>query len=190
MTPPSHTPYWEGKLVRLRSVEPDDWQNFQFFNQDSIYDRWTYFLDFPQSLETIKSWTASMAAGSGNSLEFRWMIETLNGEFVGTINSHTINPRAGTFQYGIATLRHTWRNGYAREAALTVMRHYFHELRYQKANVHIYSINPGSVAFHEALGFQHEGRIRRMGFTDGEYYDHIMMGMTVEEFNQKWAGKF
>ncbi len=35
---------------------------------------------------------------------------------------------------------------------------------------------------HEHLGFQCEGRLRRMEFTQGHYADHLLYGLTVEEW--------
>jgi hypothetical protein len=33
------------------------------------------------------------------------------------------------------------------------------------------------------LGFQYEGRLRRMVYTNGNFYDQIYYGMMVEEFD-------
>jgi RimJ/RimL family protein N-acetyltransferase len=38
---------------------------------------------------------------------------------------------------------------------------------------------------HESLGFQVEGRLRRMVYTDGGFHDEVVYGMTVEEFREK-----
>jgi ABC-type microcin C transport system duplicated ATPase subunit YejF len=40
---------------------------------------------------------------------------------------------------------------------------------------------------HERLGFQQEGRLRRMFFVDGAYVDDVIFGMTAEEFEQRHA---
>lgn len=37
---------------------------------------------------------------------------------------------------------------------------------------------------HEALGFKKEGVIRRMVYTNGNYYDEVIYGMTSEEFDE------
>ena len=177
--------YWQGEKVRLRSIETEDWRHFLKFEEDVIYNRFTYFVDFPSSPEGLKDWTQKLATAPTQNDEYRWVIETLDGTFVGTINIHTIDSRSGTFQYGIAILSEHWRKGYAAEAVRMVLRYFFDEKRYQKANVHIYAINPGSVTFHEQLGFQHEGCLRRMGYTAGEYFDHILMGITREEFKER-----
>ncbi len=36
--------------------------------------------------------------------------------------------------------------------------------------------------FHEKLGFQRDGRLRRMIFTDGQFHDEILLGLTDTEF--------
>ena len=42
--------------------------------------------------------------------------------------------------------------------------------------------NTGSLELHRKLGFQEEGRLRQMIYTDRKYYDEIVLGMTVKEF--------
>jgi RimJ/RimL family protein N-acetyltransferase len=63
------------------------------------------------------------------------------------------------------------------------------ELRYQKVTVHIYSFAEPSVKLHESLGFQLEGRIRRAVFTNGQYFDELIYGLTKEEFAALGVGQ-
>jgi RimJ/RimL family protein N-acetyltransferase len=86
------------------------------------------------------------------------------------------------FNMGWASAAQYWRKGYATEAIQIVLRYFFDELRYQKVNVHIYDFNSGSIELHRRLGFQEEGRLRRMGYTQGQHYDWLLLGMTREEF--------
>ena len=46
----------------------------------------------------------------------------------------------------------------------------------------IHADNAVSLRLHERLGFQQEGRLRQMLYTDGRYIDVFMFGMTAEEF--------
>lgn len=48
--------------------------------------------------------------------------------------------------------------------------------------MHIYAFNTASQALHERLGFQQEGRVRRMIYTDGQYHDELIYGLTGDEF--------
>jgi RimJ/RimL family protein N-acetyltransferase len=175
---------WRGDLVRLRAVEPDDWQVLFEWDQDTEVMRLSGDVPFPQSREGAKKWATEQAVRETKDDSFRWVVESLNGEFVGMIETHFCKRRHGTFQYGIAVCREHWRKGYASEAIRLVLAYYFRELRYQKVNAHVYSFNGASLQLHRKLGFRQEGRLRRMVFVDGGFHDEIVFGMTAEEFEQ------
>jgi len=177
--------YWQGELVRLRAVEPDDWEAFHAWNQDAESARRSWFIPFPRSAEGTRRWTDQEAMQGAIGDRFRWVIETLDGEMAGTINSHSTEPREGTFGYGLAVRSDYQRRGLASEAVTLVLRYFFRELRYQKCTVHVFSFNEPSIRLHERLGFQLEGRIRRMIYTDGRFFDDLVFGLTAEEFDAK-----
>jgi len=177
--------FWQGERVRLRAVELEDWEHFFAWNEDTFFEQTTDRIHIPQSEEKVKKWVADVAVAEPKNDEYRWVIENRAGEFVGTLNTHTCNPRHGTFQYGLAIRREYWRQGYASEAIRMVLRYFFGELRYQKVNVHIYDFNHASVELHRKLGFQEEGRLRRMGYAGGHYFDWILLGLTREEFGSE-----
>jgi len=119
------TNIWQGKLVRLRALEPEDWKAFFDWDQDTDMARYTYWLPFPGSQEAAKKWTAEQALDRGKTHEYKWVIENLREEFVGMLNTHTCDPRVGTFQYGVAVKREHWRKGYASEAIRIVLGYFF-----------------------------------------------------------------
>jgi RimJ/RimL family protein N-acetyltransferase len=96
----------------------------------------------------------------------------------------------GHFGYGLSIAKDHRRKGYASEAVLLLLRYFFQELRYQKVTIQVASFNQDSIGLHEHLGFQLEGRIRRAGFTGGQYWDELNYGLTVEEFQEKHVHKF
>ncbi len=175
------TNLWQGQHVRLRAVESRDWEAFHANDADSDAARPSYLVSLPRSEAATKAWAESESKQPmGDAMRFA--IETLDGVLVGTINTHNCNPRNGTFSYGIAIFRVHWRKGYAREAIRLVLGYYFHELRYQKVTTTVYDFNESSLKLHASMGFVQEGRLRRMGFTEGKYFDEIVVGMTREEF--------
>ena len=107
---------WEGKLVRLRAVEPGDWQHFFDWDADTEFARHDYDIWFPGSREASHKWTEELAMSAAKNHEYRRVIETLAGEFAGTLNTHTCDARVGCFRYGVAIRREHWRKGYATEA--------------------------------------------------------------------------
>lgn len=179
------TNIWEGKRVRLRAIEPGDWEIHYEWDQDSEAARSVDHVWFPNSAERARKWAQEQAAKDPQGDHFQFQIETLAGEHVGTINSQHCDPRCGTFSYGIAVMAKHQRKGYASEAILLVLRNFFLERRYQKVTPHVYSFNEASIRLHERLGFQLEGRLRRMVYTNGQFYDLLYYGMTAEEFTEK-----
>ncbi len=173
---------WQGEKVRLRAVEPRDWESFDRWDQDTEIARLCYYIPFPRCAEGTRKMANDMSLAGPKNDDFRWMIETLAGEAVGTINTHHCDSRYGTFEYGLAIAREHWNHGYASQAVRLVLAYYFGELRYQKCTVHVYDFNPASLHLHEKLGFTQEGRLRRMIYTEGMYHDEFVLGMTAEEF--------
>lgn len=177
---------WQGARARLRAVEPEDWELFHYYDSgsDTEADRLADSIPFPASRETAKKWAGERSLAEPRNDQFWWVIESLEGEVVGTITSHTCSPRNGTFQYGIGIRREQWRKGYATDAIHLVLRFFFRELRYQKVNATVYAFNEASLALHRRLGFREEGRLRRMIFSNGAFHDEVILGLTAEEFDE------
>ena len=176
--------FWQGNAIRLRAVEPEDWKYFIEWDKDIRFSQFTDDLLFPDSSDRVKRWVAELTLAEPWKHDFRMMIESVEGGCVGTLNSHTCDPRAGTFQYGIYIEQQHRCKGYGTEAVRLLLAYFFHELRYQKVNVTIHAFNEDSIQFHRKLGFFEEGRLRQMIFSNGRYYDEIILGMTIEEFNR------
>jgi RimJ/RimL family protein N-acetyltransferase len=184
----SETPSaWTGKLVRLRSPEPDDAKAFNADSLDTEGQRMGYEVTFPRSLERTRQWATDEALSDGaGRFTYRWAIELVQGgQLVGSMNTHDADARNGNFQYGIAIFRDQRGKGYASEAISLVMRYYFQELRFNKANATVFGFNEPSLALHRKLGFTEEGRIRQNIFTNGVYHDEHWFGMTAAEFRER-----
>jgi len=177
---------WQGKLIRLRAIEPTDWETYFAWNFDDQQTRPLYFIPFPQSREAVRRWAEQESTQSLKDDNVRFTIaRTEDNAVVGDLGVHDADPRVGTFSYGINIKREEQRKGYASEAILLLLRYYFQERRYQKVTATVYSFNEASIRLHEHLGFQLEGRLRRMVYTDGAYHDQVLYGLTVEEFREK-----
>ncbi|TQR46140.1 GNAT family N-acetyltransferase [Paenibacillus popilliae] len=174
--------YWKGKRIRLRTPVADDIVIF-----DSLDDSILQNMDsiaFPRTQAQMEEWIEQISQGaSENSHDFYWIAEDANkGDVVGTMEIDGTDPKNGTFDYAISVFPAYRGKGYASDMILTVLKHYFFELRYQKATVCIYSFNEASMNLHRKLGFIQEGRLRSMIYTNGKYHDEVYFGMTKEEF--------
>lgn len=173
---------WQGKRIRLRAVEPSDWEHFFNWNFDTEQARAVDRVWPPQSAEGSRRWAAEQAAAKFSDGDYMWIIETLDGGFAGCINTFDCNRRVGAFKYGLSVHPDYRRQGFASEAIALVLRYFFDELRYQKVTVLVYSFNEASLKMHKRLGFQPEGCLRRVVYTHGQYFDELYFGMTREEF--------
>jgi RimJ/RimL family protein N-acetyltransferase len=140
-----------------------------------------WHVPFPQSAEAVRRWAEQEATRTPEGDAFRFVIENAAGDFVGDLTTHNCDPRVGAFSYGITIMRDYRRRGYAADAIAVALRYYFRELRYQKATVRVFSFNEASIRLHQRLGFEQEGRIRRTVYTDGQYFDELIFGLTAEE---------
>lgn len=182
------TNIWQGHRVRLRGVEPGDWEVHFEWDQDSEMQRRLDFIHTPRSRESTRRWAEQEAIRTHDDDTYQWEIEALDsGMLVGGIGTHRCDRRVGVFGYGLAIREEHQRKGYASEAILLVCRYYFDELRYQKVTTPVYSFNEPSIRLHEHLGFQREGRLRRVVYTRGQHYDALFYGMTAEEFRERHA---
>lgn len=178
--------FWRGDRVLLRTLEQKDLDaDAQSATAvDSEADRYQSEIDFPYSSEPDRTELEQRCKREPGDDSFFWIIENLEGENVGYINTFDCERRVGVFKYAIVIRHPYWRRGYASEAIKIVARYYFRELGYQKLNSLVYSFNKRSLRMHEKLGFLFEGRLRRTAYTNGRHYDTIVFGMTSEEFDR------
>lgn len=177
--------YWEGTKIRLRAVEPKDAEAHFRFNLRDDYGMLDQIYP-PGSLSRVEQWASRRSLEGLENDAYSFQIEAIgSGELVGGIATHHCDQRLGVLSYGLHVFEEHRGRGYASEAIRLVLRYYFQERRYQKANVGVFAINEPSRRLHESLGFQLEGRIRRSVLTRGEFSDMLEFGMTVEEFRDR-----
>ncbi|MFC4115908.1 GNAT family N-acetyltransferase [Nonomuraea zeae] len=177
------TSVWVGERVRLRAKEPDDWEAFHSFEEDSDAVRNGWRLHPPSSAAYAKKRTAEEAEQRPDLDDPDLVIATRDGNVpVGSIGAHHSDRDHGTFAYGISVGTPYHRKGYASEAIVLLLRYMFFERRFQKAEAWVYSSNDASLALHRRLGFVEEGRRRRSHYANGRYDDEVLFGMTIEEF--------
>lgn len=177
--------YWDGKTIRLRAITSDDAEAMYRFNLTDDYGMIDRIFP-PGSLARVQDWVDRQTLSGFDDHSFSFQMEdTETGELVGGIAAHAVDARIGIVGYGVWVFEGHRGKRYASEAICLVLRYYFQELRFQKANVTVYDINEPSKRLHESLGFQREAQLRRSVFTNGEYSDLLTYGMTVEEFRER-----
>ncbi|MFS0694392.1 GNAT family N-acetyltransferase [Streptomyces nitrosporeus] len=176
---------WTGGKIRLRGVEPEDWEGFRDLARDTLDVRGSDLVEPPRSAEGFRLWTAERAGRPPGGGAFRLVVEELEGRaFAGTVTVGETDSRAGRFRTGVGIGREHRRKGYAAEAVGLVLTYMFAEQRYNKCEVEVFAFNDASLALHRRLGFVEEGRLRQHEFFAGAYHDVVLLGVTAAEH---WA---
>jgi hypothetical protein len=71
---------WQGQKVRLRAIEPEDWEYFNTENLDTEIARLCYAIPFPTSRERDRRWAAEHAAAEAKNDAFDFAIENLENQ--------------------------------------------------------------------------------------------------------------
>lgn len=171
----------DGKLVRLRALEPEDAERaYRWINDREV----THFLmaRYPYSLAAEKDW-AAQAAKTNDFTDLRFAIETLDGVHIGICGLHHGRPEDRLADLGIMIgEKEYWSQGYGTDAMLTVLRFAFYQMNLNKVTLGVFEINPRARAVYEKCGFVEEGRGREEYYQDGRYIDVIRMGVLRREF--------
>ncbi|MBI9013206.1 MAG: GNAT family N-acetyltransferase [Clostridiales bacterium] len=172
--------FWESEHIRFRRFKESDWEKLYETQNDSHEVRC-----FEGGLEPLKT-EATYKQYILDNLEsaYKYAIEDIDSNYVGTASISGINPSAGTFYITVQVFKEYRKRGYAKEAIKMMLNYAFNELRLNKANSETIDINYGSIKLHESVGFTIEGTRRQNVFTEGKYHDEILFGMTRDEYRK------
>jgi RimJ/RimL family protein N-acetyltransferase len=171
----------EGKLVRLRAVEPEDAERaFRWINDREV----TQYLmaRYPFSLAAEKEWVETSAKPNEFG-EARFAIETRDGKHIGFCGLLRGRPEDRNTELGIMIGdKSFWSNGYGTDAMMTLLRFAFEQMNMHKVALGVFEFNERAQACYRKCGFVEEGRFREEYFQDGRYWDVIRMSVLRREF--------
>ena len=170
-------PPLEGRLVRLRALEPEDLPRLQgLFNDPDVLAGIT--LPFPLPLAAQQEWLDGIRRSDS---EMVFAIETVEGELVGNCGLRGLGVRNRTANLGIFVGKSHWGRGFGTDAVRTLCRFGFRHLNLQRIELHVYETNERGIRAYEKVGFRLEGTLRRNHFVGGRYVDEHVMGLLAEE---------
>jgi RimJ/RimL family protein N-acetyltransferase len=150
----------------------------------------------PVSHEMEQEWLDSLEKSAANQIVLA--IETLDGNFIGTMGIHHINWKDRTAVTGTLIGEKKYRStkrrrkGYGTDAKMAVLDYIFNTLNLRKVCSSVIVFNERSLHYSLKCGYKIEGRRRKQIFKDGEYYDEIMLGVFKEEWlaaRKEWEKK-
>jgi len=172
----------EGKVVRLRALEPTDAEKaFLWINDREV----TQFLmaRYPLSLAAERDWVAN-AAKPMDYGEVRFAIETKDERVhIGMCGLHRGRAEDRNAELGIMIGdKSYWNGGYGTDAMLTVLRFGFDQMNLHKVALGVFAFNERAQTVYRRCGFVEEGRFREDVFQDGRYVDQVRMSVIRREF--------
>jgi Acetyltransferases, including N-acetylases of ribosomal proteins len=175
--------FWQDEEVRLRAFQSDDWTGHYYNRFDTPARRLLECaVELPPTITEAKTLIESNVDFTSNNGRIVFTIETLDGENVGGINLNSIDERNGTFSIGIQIDQDYRGKGYGTRAVRILLRYAFFERRLNKFNNCVLEGNEMSERMLRRLGCVQEGVRRKVIYTNGQYHDLILFGMTKDEF--------
>ena len=172
----------EGQLVRLRALESTDLERAYTWINDREVTRYLT-ARYPLSRADEERWLNDRPANSVAGV--RLAIETKDGVHIGNLDLHRVFPEDSKAGLGIMLgEKDYWSKGYGTDAIVTLLRFAFEEMNLHPVWLHAFEYNERAIACYKKCGFREEGRLRQHHYTEGRYWDSVVMGILREEFEE------
>jgi len=108
-----------------------------------------------------------------------------NDKHIGNIGLHRIEWKERQAELGIMIgEKDEWDKGYGAEAIRLMLEYGFERLGLHRIYLRVYANNPRAIRCYEKAGFRQEGVLRESHFSEGRYWDTIIMGLLEEEWRE------
>ncbi|PAD43923.1 GNAT family N-acetyltransferase [Bacillus sp. 7520-S] len=175
--------FWQDDNVRLRAMQPEDWQGDYLSKFDTPARRFlACAIELPPTISGSKTFAEEHANFASTNGRIMFTIENEEGKNIGGINLNSIDERNGTFSIGIIIDKAHRGKGYGTSAMNILLKYAFLERRLHKFNDCVLEGNEGSIKMMEKLGCVQEGVRRQVVYINGQYVDLILFGLTKAEF--------
>ncbi len=166
--------------ITFRAIELEDLTILQNWANDPEIQYMLGGWHFPTNMNDQKKWFEMLTC---NSLNQRFIIiDNLKLIPVGMVNLININFKDGNAEHGLLIDKQYQGKGYGFEAVNLVMTYAFNELRLNRLETTIISINDPSLKLFAKCGWKIEGILKDWYFRKGIYIDKIILGILKKDF--------
>jgi ribosomal-protein-alanine N-acetyltransferase len=169
-----------GRVIALREFRVEDAADALAVVGDNEVTRWLSFdsRDLPATSEMISG--AIKRAQLVPRTEYYLAVTLSDDKLIGFARLGLDGVQAGKLGYAIRADQ--WSNGYATDAARTLIDFGFRELGLHRISAAIGPDNAASIALVKRLGMQYEGRIRHHVFTNEAWRDSLLYSLLAKEW--------
>ncbi|WP_288316451.1 GNAT family N-acetyltransferase [uncultured Mediterranea sp.] len=167
--------FFQGELVRLRAMEPEDLEVlYRMENDPETWDVSNFTV--PYSKYVLKQYMEESQSDMFADRQLRLMIVRCeDGQVVGTVDVTDFVPIHRRGEIGIAIRKIFQGKGYAREALSLLCDYLFGFLFMHQLTAHVAVDNEASRHLFASCGFVECGVLKEWWFAGGQYKDVVML---------------
>ncbi len=178
----------KGERVLLRGVRRDDLMRLWEFNNDpEVEIAGGGDPPIPQSLERLEGEFDENAKKGGR--DGTWFAIEADGRLIGQCGLYGFDKFKGVAHrcdLGITIGdKEYWGKGYGREAIGLLVDYAFTHWNVQRVGLQVLATNERAIRAYQAVGFIHEGKLRRHMWSNGNYVDTVCMSILQEEWQER-----
>ena len=164
-----------GEIISLRPLQLKDWEKTLHWRNDPDIKAMAMMHPYPITEFMEKEWYEDLLKNKSNKVVY-FAIADKNDTPVGYIFLNNINLLHRNCYLGIVIGDSTQRGkGIGSEAIKLLSEYAFNTLNLNKITVEVVNQNKYAIKVYEKLGFVNEGCMKQQFFSNGEYYDVIIM---------------
>lgn len=171
-----------GEEVIIRALEKEDLPRLLKWRNDPRARRFL-FSYLPISMSEEEEWFAQYLKQEKNKV----FIIRLKDEdqSIGYMLLANIDHKNQNAEIGIHIDEEEYQGkGYGTDAMKTMLRFLFSEMNLHRVYLYVHEYNDRAIRFYKKMGFKNEGVLRDATFTEGRFYNVILMSILREDFSE------
>ena len=183
------TAFLRGSKVYLRPLERADLNDtYLAWLNDAEVTRYLETGAFPATMHDLEKFYEGVT-GSKTEVIFA-IADRKSHRHVGNVKLGPINWVHRTTMFGIMIGdKACWGTGIGQEVTRLMVEYAFDRLDLRRVGLVVFEEHQPAVRCYEKVGFKIEGCLRQQMFQDGEYKNHLYMGLLRSEYRPLGAGK-
>jgi RimJ/RimL family protein N-acetyltransferase len=165
----------------LRDFTCRDWPAVLAYQTDPLYLRYYEWTD--RTAADVQEFVGMFLAQQQEQPRTRFQLAVClkaGGQLIGNCGIRIASAESHEAEIGYELAPAQWGQGYATEAARSIVRFGFTQLRLHRISACCVADNTGSVRVLEKLGMRLEGRLRDKEYYKGRWWDSLAFGLLAE----------